>query len=383
MATGYLQRTRRNKGFWFRTGRGWYTGSGSSYAPLLDEQGKHFKNPADEQAAEIAFHRHKATQSMVEKPVGVTVREVCDRYLKYARNHGSVKTYNLRSGFLYDFVTGFPRRFRTCKQELPKSDRIHRGFGNILCTDLTRADVQDWLDAHPKWTNTRAPVVALLRAINYAKHELKLIHENPLCGLPKMKDGRRETYFTPEVEEAIYKYAHPALAMAIKVCIFTGARPGIEFASLEARHVQETDRGQIWRFPAHEAKGGKKERIIYTPKGIAEIVREQIKKYPDGKLFRDKEGKPWTNIKLSHEFRNLRKKLQKMGVLIGDAVIYSARHTFSKRMLGGYWGQQVSLEVLAGLLGNSVKVCWDHYAQWSPRYVAPFWTAINGQQKCD
>jgi hypothetical protein len=79
-----------------------------------------------------------------------------------------------------------------------------------------------------------------------------------------MKDGRRETYFTPEVEEAIYKYANPALALAIQVLIHTGARPGIEFASLEARHVHETDQGQIWRFPAAESKGGKKERISRT-----------------------------------------------------------------------------------------------------------------------
>jgi hypothetical protein len=169
MAIGYLQRPRRNKGFWFRTGRGWYAGSGSSYVPLLDELGKHLKSPADEQSAEIAFHRLKATQSMVEKPVGVTMREVCDRYLKYAKNHGSVKTYNLRGGFLFDFVTGFPRRFRSHKQEPPKSERLHKGYGNKLCSALTLADVQDWLDAHLKWTNTRAPVVAVLRALNYAK----------------------------------------------------------------------------------------------------------------------------------------------------------------------------------------------------------------------
>ena len=70
-----------------------------------------------------------------------------------------------------------------------------------------------------------------------------------------------------------------------------------------------------------------------------------------------------------------------MGVPIpSDAVIYSARHTFAKRMLGGFWGKQVSLEILAGLMGNSPKVCWEHYAKWSALYVSPFWEAVGGQE---
>ena len=32
---------------------------------------------------------------------------------------------------------------------------------------------------------------------------------------------------------------------------------------------------------------------------------------------------------------------------------YTCRHTYAKRMLGGYWGKPVTLEVLAGLMGNS------------------------------
>jgi len=45
--------------------------------------------------------------------------------------------------------------------------------------------------------------------------------------------------------------------------------------------------------------------------------------------------------------------------------MYACRHTFAKRTLSGYYtGRPVTIEVLAGLMGNTPKVCWDHYAAW-------------------
>lgn len=132
-------------------------------------------------------------------------------------------------------------------------------------------------------------------------------------------------------------------------------------------------------FPKEEAKGRQKDRVIYVAEEIAQAVRQQIKIYPTGKLFRDDRGTPWTVISLGRTFRQLRDRLRKAGVEIDDHdVMYTARHTFAKRMLMGYWGKQVSLEVLAGLMGNTPKICWEHYAHFVPSYVDPFWDAVNG-----
>jgi integrase len=285
----------------------------------------------------------------------------------------------MRGKFLYDFLTGFPGRYWGKDVTPPEEERIHAGYALKPCMDLTQADVQEWLDYHPSWKNRRPPLAAVLRAVNYCWKELKLIPANPIFGIPKPSDGQRDTYFTPEIEEAIYKYGKPAMAMAVRVCIRTGARPNVEFGSLEARHVHETDYGQVWKFPALEAKGRKKARTIYVPDDIAQIVRELIKKYPTGKLFRDPKGNPWTDQSLVDNFRTLRNKLKREGISIDSGIVmYSARHTFAKRMLGGYWGKQVSLEVLAGLMGNSPAICWKHYAKWSDQYVVPMWDAVNG-----
>jgi hypothetical protein len=79
--------------------------------------------------------------------------------------------------------------------------------------------------------------------------------------------GKRRTYFTEEVQQAMERDASAALALAVKVGIRTGCRPIIEYGSLEARHVEETPRGQLWRFPKEEAKGRQKERAIYASAG--------------------------------------------------------------------------------------------------------------------
>ncbi len=98
-----------------------------------------------------------------------------------------------------------------------------------------------------------------------------------------------------------------------------------------------------------------------------------------GPLFRDRRGKPWRYDNMKERFARLRKKLQAKGVPIKDEdVIYSARHTFAKRQLGGFWtGKPTSLAILAGLMGNSPEVCWRHYGQWCESYQEPLRAAVD------
>jgi hypothetical protein len=59
----------RNKGFWYRTGRGWYAGT----EKLLDPEGHHIKNLSDKQAAEQAYHALMASgkpETKLAKPKG-------------------------------------------------------------------------------------------------------------------------------------------------------------------------------------------------------------------------------------------------------------------------------------------------------------------------
>ena len=226
-----------------------------------------------------------------------------------------------------------------------------------------------WVDAHTGWKTGRIQTQAIRRALNHGV-EVGLIDRNPLKEIKVAPVGKRVTYFTDKQEEALLKVASSAMRLALKVCIATGARPMIEFGALEARHVEETERGQVWRFPPEETKTGK-ERVIYVPDEIAEIVRRLKKKHRTGRLFRREQGEPWTAPGMRHTFARLRKKVK----LDDDAVFYTCRHTFAKRKLG----EGVSLEILAGLMGNTPQVCWDHYAKWSDQYTEPMWNAIKGR----
>jgi integrase len=344
----------RNKGFWYRANRGWYVTEGKRSVPLCDEDG-HLKDRNYD--PEKAYARYLLQEGPVQAD-GLTVERALRMYLTWLAKHGAPGTYTIRKRLLDDFCAT---------------------YGTRKAAEITALDVQDWADAHPKWTSNRAPIQALRRAFNFCVLSARVLKINPVSGIKVDSVGKRVTYFSPEAEEAMYANAKPALATALRVCIRTGARPICEFGSLEARHVQETPRGQVWRFPKAETKMRRKERIIYVPEAIAAIVRDLIAKHRTGKLFRDSKGRPWTTDTLGAAFSRLKRKLIGLKVAIDhESVFYSCRHTFAKRMLGGFWGAQVSLEILAGLMGNTPAVCFSHYAAWSEKYVEPMWAAVAG-----
>ncbi len=93
----------RNKGYWYRNGRGWYVGT----EKLLDTEGNHIRDRENRQAAEQAYHALMVRGKPAKKPEeGYTVREVCREYLKEAKAKNSPETHRLRKRFLYDFCEG-------------------------------------------------------------------------------------------------------------------------------------------------------------------------------------------------------------------------------------------------------------------------------------
>jgi integrase len=133
-----------------------------------------------------------------------------------------------------------------------------------------------------------------------------------------------------------------------------------------------------WEFPPEESKTGfrtNQARIVYVPSDIADIVREQMRNCSNGDhVFRNSHGNPWKRGSLSTAFGNLKKRLAKHGVVL-DAVdtLYSCRHTFARRQLAS----GTSLEILAGLMGNTPQVCYTCYAKWSTKHQQPMWDAID------
>ena len=168
MAKKKLGRTkgRRTKGYFYRSGRGWYTKNRSRFVALRYEDGEHIKDPnVDEKLVQEAYAR--IILSRQPKPThetAITVLEVCQAYLENAKATGAEKTHSDRADTLFDFCFGLPSKYRSKdgakvkrlsaekKKEMAER-RIHRGYGRILTARLRPLDIDRWLNAHKTWTS--------------------------------------------------------------------------------------------------------------------------------------------------------------------------------------------------------------------------------------
>lgn len=381
-----------NKGYFFRKGRGWFTLNEKTFVPLTDEAGERLRDEHDEETVKLAYARYlldrpaePEVQDLLPDIADAQVGEVCAKYLasikpkeKLGPNPtGSAKTFRDRGQTLYDFCYGLPGEFfcdgdlevraRILKERDPESKRVHVGFGGLLCSQLLPTHIDTWLQSH-NWKpgGYRTRVQAVKRALNFAV-ERKMIPASPIVGYKIPKSVSRVTYLTPDQEKAMLGVVSPSFAIALQVCIRTGARFGCEFANLTAEHIRDHGDRLELVFKADESKT-KKQRIvrIMDADTIARI-RAQMQEHRSGPIFRSKSGEPWTRAMLSQNFRRAKAKLKLEGIeLDRDACMYSCRHTYAKRTLEGYWcGKPASITTLARLMGNSVKVCMDHYLQFS------------------
>ncbi len=389
----------RNKGYFYRTGRGWFAKESGQFIPLLDEAGTRLR---DENVEERVVREAFARQTLA-KPVppvlesaddAVEVGLVCGKYLEHLRTQvgdallqnpkGLAKTYIDRGQTLFDFCYGLPGEFfcagdkekRETKKDAEKK-RLHAGFGVKLCCDLTPQDIDAWLKAHA-WSpgGWRTRVQAVKRAFNFGV-ERKLISVSPIKGYKLPKSTSRVTYLTPVQEQAMIAASNPAFAIALKVCIRTGARFGCEFAALTARHVRDHGDRMEWVFKPEESKT-KRQRIvrIIDPEVIA-LVRERIRDRRGSTLFGNRSGNEWSRKMLSQNFRRVKARVEKNGMQFDkDACMYSCRHTYAKRILEGYWtAKPASIKTLARLMGNTVHVCIEHYLQFSEADNEMLWGA--------
>jgi integrase len=389
----------RTKGYYYRKGRGWYAKDGTRNVPLIYPSGEHIRerNAAPE-AVKEAFERWKTATQIVKqnarkadaRDAAITLERVCDLYLSHVQMTGSEATHYSRANTLFDLCYGIPAKFRRKKGEsteftaeekraMQKERCEHPPYGNLPAIALTPLHVDEWFNAHPTWERSRRTrVQALKRALNYAV-ERKLIPYSPIKGYVAGKSGSRVTYFTDEQEAALMKHANPALRMALQVCIRTGLRYGIEFTTLTKDRVSDMGDRMEWRVTPKKTKTTQKYRIVrVTAQNIIAIVRQQMKLYPTGPIFRNRNGEPWTQSNLTTAFIRLRRRVEKKEQIQfdPDVCMYTCRHAYAKRTLQGYWtGKATTVETLAKLLGNTPQVCWKHYVQWCDSYTEPLWEA--------
>jgi len=205
-------------------------------------------------------------------------------------------------------------------------------FGNSLSEDfrvrnLKPYNLTKWVDATfpaqgeaPATDNTRHNMAsAVMRAFNWATRE-GIINQSPLANFVKAPKTPRAEYFMPgQWEKLISIVPDEPFKDFLTFLRHAGCRPQ-EARIVEAKQFFPDQRCLI--VPRTLAKGKKEERHILLDDVALAICKRLAEKHPEGALFRNTRGRPWTKDAVNCRFQRLKAKLP------FHASAYVARHTF-------------------------------------------------------
>lgn len=280
---------------------------------------------------------------------------VIHRYLQFVEANRSANTARLRHQRLAPFV----RAFGEVKIGQLRAIHVTRFLTEMRAHGQRDAKgaVRPWGDA-----TVRAFLVSLHVALNWAALPANgLIPSNPLRGYesPKQRSRGRESLVSEDTHKRLLERARKPVSDILLALRETGCRPG-ELLQATALDWSDELGAIVYHREATRAEGegthkgdAKNERIIMFLGDALAMMRERVKRYPTGTLFRTQTGEAYENRDLEQWFAYHREALGIPGL-----VPYSYRHTFATDWLQA--GRNV--DQLAALMGNSVGVIRSHYA---------------------
>lgn len=356
---------------WKQTDCWYYTPPGSKRrVGLFDEQGQRIRGKENRAAAEDALARAKLADAAQAGGSaggeGWLVAKICSEYIQYCER--GLASGSLSQGHRNAAVSFLNDLCRYC--------------GALPAAELKKAHVQEWLESHAGWRSPathRSALSIVLAAFNRAEEMSGAA--NPLKGLKKPAATPRLQSFSDNDEQALYQATEERFRNFLFAAIRTGLRPFCELARLTADHVEESERGMMWRVYASKTK---KTRKIPVPKEVAALTRRLMQTAPKGSgkpLFRNTKDGAWKRMTGVVRFLDLKRKLGwNHDPVKARFSCYTCRHTFAHRMLSGYWngGVGCSIETLAELMGDTPKVAFNHYGkEWGQHYQEPLWAALG------
>jgi integrase len=324
---------RRPRKPWFRDQDGWWYGQ-VGFGRGRRQQVRLVEGKENRKKAERLYRQMLEDGSAADLTARSKVRVIFKAFLKrHAKRKCSPETHAWYRHYLKSF----------CKKN-----------GSRRVAELRPLDAEVWLEEHAWCDTTRNRAITCLKvALNWAV-KMGVLKENPLKNLEKPPMGRRERILSPDERRELFAGVK---GKAFKLFLFaltsTGARPS-EIRKVTAKEFVKPG---LWVFPPKQHKTGKKTlkpRVVYLTRPMIQLCERLAKENPEGPLFRNSRGKPWTGNAIRCRFRHLREKFP----FLAGVTAYCYRHSFVTDGLE----QGIPLATMAELAGHTTtRMLEQHY----------------------
>lgn len=99
---------------------------------------------------------------------------------------------------------------------------------------------------------------------------------------------------------------------------------------------------------------------MFLPPALAKLTRKLAKEYPEGPLFRNRQGKPWTANSIRYRFKRLKEQLESQ--VPSDLCLYLYRHTFATDALENGLNPITVVELLGDSDAATLSRIYPHLA---------------------
>jgi integrase len=230
-------------------------------------------------------------------------------------------------------------------------------FGHVKAGELKPHHVERWAeDPELGWSSTTRfnGITAVKAALRWSARR-GYLPASPLADMAKPTPQRRTAVLTDDQIRAVIAAGPPSWSDLVTALWLTGCRPS-EVATLTAAQV-ELGRGVWMVVNKTRTKTGVALRPVPLVPGMVELSRRLVELHPEGPIFRNARGRPWTRNAMACRFRVLRAELG-MGP---EATAYAIRHRYAREGLS----RGLSSSELAALMGHSNPKMVDQvYGAW-------------------
>ncbi|MBZ5688861.1 MAG: tyrosine-type recombinase/integrase [Acidobacteriia bacterium] len=270
---------------------------------------------------------------------GATISDLASEYMKVAEKKLRPGTLRNDRGLLKNIIE-------------PK-------LGKMMVKAVTRRDVER-LHASLRSTPAHANrVLALLSTMFNHAIDWKLVEGNPVKGVQRYEETKRETWLSLEqlqaLESALAKYPDQVAADALRLLIVTGSR---EMEVLSATWDQFDLKRGVWTKPSHHTKQKKTEHVPLNRAAMAilsSLPRTSRFLFPGAKPNEHRVviRKPWAQVLRSAGLATAtivpsKRKGMTKTVWRSSVRVHDLRHSFASHLVSG----GASLYLVGKLLGH-------------------------------